>query len=228
MGLQIGFLTFPNLQQLSLTGAYEVFASLPDTSVHLVAERVEPVGSVTGLTLSPTIDFAECPPLDVLCIPGGRGVNALLKDEEALDFVRRQGGAARRVVGICSGTIVLGAAGLLKGRRATTHWASHDLLGAFGAIPTQGRIVRDGNLVTAGGVTAGIDLALTLAAELAGADAAKAIQLHFEYAPSPPFDSGRPESASPEVLAQAWDIVADARQDREEIIAEMREEPPRP
>lgn len=219
MTLQIGLLVFPRVQQLDLTGPYEVFASLPGAAVHLVWKTEEPVASATGLVLAPTVTFADCPPLDVVCVPGGAGVNALMQDEDALAFIRRQAAGARYVTSVCTGALVLGAAGLLRGRRATTHWASHDLLARFGAVPAQGRVVRDGNLLTGGGVTAGIDFALALAAELAGREAAEAIQLNLEYAPAPPFDAGTPETAPAAVLAIARDRSAPIRRERERIVA---------
>lgn len=221
MAIEIGFLVFPRVQQLDLTGPYEVLASLPDARVHLVAKTLEPVTSATGLVLTPTITHAECPALDVLCVPGGAGVNALMEDAETLAFVRRQASGARYLTSVCTGALVLGAAGLLTGRRATTHWAAHDLLAAFGAIPVQGRVVRDGNLFTGGGVTAGIDFALTLAAELADESTARAIQLQHEYAPAPPFDSGRPETADAATLAAARARLAASRAEREAIVARI-------
>lgn len=219
MTLEIGLLVFPRVQQLDLTGPYEVFASIPGARVHLVARARDPVASATGLVLAPTITFADCPQLDVVCVPGGAGVNALMTDAETLDFLRRQAPGARYVTSVCTGALVLGAAGLLAGRRATTHWAAHDLLAAFGAVPVQGRVVRDGALFTGGGVTAGIDFALTLAAELVGEAGAKTIQLHLEYAPAPPFEAGRPESAAPEILAAARERLAASRREREAIVA---------
>src|SRR5262249_40155869 len=147
--------------------------------------------------------FAECPALDVLCVPGGGGVNALLQDAEVLGFLRAQAARARYVSSVCTGALVLGAAGLLKGRRATTHWGAHDFLAKLGAIPRPGRVVRDGNLFTGGGVTAGIDFGLTMVAELLGEAQAQAIQLQHEYAPEPPFQAGTPETAAPAVLAVA-------------------------
>src|SRR5580765_5957224 len=201
MTLQIGILVFPRVQQLDLTGPYEVFASLPAANVHLIWKDRSAITSATGLVLGPTMTFGECPALDVLCIPGGAGINALLEDVTVLDFVRAQAARARYVTSVCSGSLVLGAAGLLKGRRATTHWLSHDFLERFGAIPVHARVVRDGNVITAGGVTAGIDFGLTVVAELAGRAQAEAIQLALEYAPEPPFRAGTPEGASPAVLA---------------------------
>lgn len=221
MTIEIGFLVFPRVQQLDLTGPYEVLAMVPGTRVHLVAKDLTPVASATGLVLTPTISFSECPSLDVICVPGGSGVNSLMEDAETLDFLRRQAERARTVTSVCTGALVLGAAGLLRGRRATTHWAAHDLLGPLGAIPTQGRVVRDGNLITGGGVTAGIDFGLTLAAELADEATARAIQLHQEYAPAPPFDAGRPETAGSETLAAARERLSATRREREAIVARL-------
>ena len=219
MPIDIGLLLFPRVQQLDLTGPYEVFASMPDARVHLVARALGPVTAATGLVLTPTVTFADCPPLDVLCVPGGVGVNALLRDEATLGFVRAQAARARYVTSVCTGAFVLGAAGLLRGRRATTHWGSHDLLTAYGAVPVRARVVRDGNLLTGGGVTAGIDFALTLVAELAGQAVAEGIQLNLEYAPEPPFDSGSPETAAPEVIAAVRARAAQSRSEREALAA---------
>jgi cyclohexyl-isocyanide hydratase len=221
MTIEIGFLVFLRVQQLDLTGPYEVLAMVPGARVHLVAKTLAPIASATGLVLTPTVTFAECPALDVICVPGGGGVNPLMEDAETLDFLRRQAEGARRLTSVCTGALVLGAAGLLRGKRATTHWAAHDLLRHFGAIPTQGRVVRDGNLITGGGVTAGIDFGLTLAAELTDAATAQAIQLHLEYAPAPPFDAGRPESAEPAILAAARARLSATRREREAIVARV-------
>ena len=221
MTLQVGILVFPNVQQLDLTGPYEVFASIPGAKVHLIWKDRSAITSATGLVLSPTMTFAECPALDVLCVPGGGGINALLQDAEVLGFLRAQAARARYVSSVCTGSLVLGAAGLLKGRRATTHWASHDFLAKFGAIPTHGRVVRDGNLFTAGGVTAGIDFGLTVVAELLGEAQAQTIQLGHEYAPEPPFRAGTPETAPPEVVAAVRERLASTRKAREAIIDEI-------
>jgi cyclohexyl-isocyanide hydratase len=219
MPVQIGFLVFPEVQQLDLTGPYEILASLPDTQLHLVAQNLAPVRSVTGLLLTPTIDFAACPQLDVICVPGGKGVNALLMDNDTLTFVRHQAAGARYVTSVCTGALVLGAAGLLRGKRATTHWSAHEFLAAFGAIPVRARVVRDGSLFTGGGVTAGIDFGLTLAAELASQVAAEAIQLHLEYAPAPPFDAGTPDSAPAAVVDAVRARSEGLRSERARLIA---------
>lgn len=221
MGLSFGLVVFPNVQQLDLTGPYEAFASAPDAEVHLIWKDVRPLRSSTGLALTPTTSFATCPPLDVLCVPGGAGVNALMEDEEVLDFLRQRAPGLRYLTSVCTGSLVLGAAGLLRGRRATTHWNAHDLLGAFGAIPTQGRVVRDGRLITAGGITSGIDFGLTVVAELLGRREAEMIQLQFEYAPEPPFDAGTPQTAAPDILAATRTKFAASRKAREEIVARI-------
>ena len=173
MSFRIGLLLFPDITQLDMTGPYEVFTKLPDAEVHLVWKTLEPVAANGGMKISPTTTFAACPQLDLVCVPGGPGMNALLNDEETLSFLRRQARDARYVTSVCTGALVLGAAGLLKGRRAATHWMSRDMLRAFGATPVAERVVIDGNVVTGGGVTAGIDFALTIAAEAFGEDLAK-------------------------------------------------------
>ena len=219
--MHIGLLLFPRLTQLDLTGPFEVFANTPGATVHLVWKTKEPVRAITGMQILADTTIAECPQLDVICVPGGAGVADLMEDEEVLGFLRRQAAGARYVTSVCTGALVLGAAGLLRGKRATTHWASHDFLAALGAIPTQGRVVRDGNLLTGGGVTAGIDFALTLVAELCGAEVAQAIQLQIEYAPAPPFQAGSPETAPALVLALARERGRGMRAGREALVARV-------
>ena len=217
MTLQIGFLLFPQVQQLDLTGPYDVLASLPDVKVHLIWKDLMPVIASTGLVLKPTVTFDDCPALDVICIPGGSGVGPLMEDDETLAFIKAQAAHARYVTSVCTGALVLGAAGLLKGKRATTHWAYHELLAPLGAIPVKDRVVRDGNLLTGGGITAGIDFALTLAAELFDKDTAQLVQLQLEYAPAPPFASGCPETAPVSVLEDAQKRAAGSLKLRSEI-----------
>jgi cyclohexyl-isocyanide hydratase len=200
---RIGLLLFPDITQLDMTGPYEVFTKFPGAEVHLIARTMEPVAASGGMRILPTVTMRGCPQLDVVCVPGGGGMNALLNDAETLAFLRRQAAGAQYVTSVCTGALVLGAAGLLKGRRAATHWMSRDMLAAFGAIPVAERVVKDGNVITGGGVTAGIDFALTVAAEAFGPDLAKSIQLGIEYDPKPPFDAGSPEGAGPEIVAQA-------------------------
>jgi len=218
MKTRIGFLIFPDVQQLDLTGPYEILASLADTQLYLVARDLQPVKSVTGLQLQPTTTLLDCPQLDVLCVPGGKGVNALLNDEQTLAFLRSQAVNARYLTSVCTGALVLGAAGLLRGKRATTHWGAHEFLPDFGAIPVRERVVRDGSLVTGGGVTAGIDFALTLAAEIRGREAAEAVQLSLEYAPAPPFEAGTPETAPPAIVARVRARVEPLRAERQRLV----------
>jgi cyclohexyl-isocyanide hydratase len=200
MTTHIGMLLFPGLTQLDLTGPFEVMHRIPDAKIHLVWKDLQPVKADSGLAISPTTTLADCPALDVVFVPGGWGQVALMTDREVLDFVRRHGEAARYVTSVCTGALVLGAAGLLQGYQATTHWAFTELLARFGATHAQGRVVVDRNRITGGGVTAGIDFGLTLAAELAGAETAKAIQLGIEYNPAPPFHSGHPDVADPALV----------------------------
>ncbi|WP_027793865.1 DJ-1/PfpI family protein [Paraburkholderia acidipaludis] len=203
MALQIGFLLFPRVQLLDLTGPYDVLASMADTEVRLISKTRDCITSNNGFVMRSDTSFEDCQPLDVLCVPGGNGVGDLLSDQETLAFLRRQAAHARYITSVCTGALVLGAAGLLRGRRATTHWAFHALLEPFGAIPVRERVVRDGNLITGGGITAGIDFALVLAAELMGREAAEALQLELEYAPAPPFEAGSPDTAPRAVVERA-------------------------
>lgn len=214
-----GLLVFPHLTQLDLTGPYEVLARLPGAETLLLWKDVQPVRSEHGLSILPMAAFADCPPLDLVLVPGGAGINPLLEDREVLAFLRRTAATARYVVGVCTGSLVLGAAGLLRGRRATTHWMSRGLLAAFGAEPVARRVVVDGNLVTGGGVTAGIDVALTVAAAIAGRAAAEAIQLAIEYDPAPPFASGSPNTADPAVLAGVLARAEPRQRDRAARVA---------
>jgi cyclohexyl-isocyanide hydratase len=193
--LSVGMLLFDNVTQLDLTGAYEVFARMPGTQVSLVALTRAPVRSEWGMTIAPDVELSAAPNFDVICVPGGWGVNAMLTNRELLEFLRAQGESARYVTSVCSGALLLGAAGLLRGYRATTHWMSLDLLHLFGATAVGERVVRDRNRITGAGVTAGIDFALVLAAEIFGASVAEKIQLAIEYDPHPPFDSGSPRTA---------------------------------
>lgn len=197
--LQIGILVFPGVTQLDMTGPLQVFSSV--SQVHLLWKRIEPVRSDTVLTLTPTTTLAECPQLDVICVPGGMGTDDLVNDQEVLDFLRAQAKEARYVTSVCTGSLVLGAAGLLEGYRAATHWIATDLLALFGAQPSEERVCIDRNRVTGGGVTAGIDFALTLVSMLIDRATAEAIQLRMEYNPAPPFDAGSPKTAPAEVLA---------------------------
>jgi cyclohexyl-isocyanide hydratase len=199
--LSIGFVIFPQLTQLDFTGPLQVLSRLPGATTHIVAKSSAPVPSDCGLSLVPTSMLAACPNLDVLCVPGGSGVVDAMGDRDLVDFVRRQAAGARYVTSVCTGAFVLGVAGLLKGRRATTHWAYTDLLPMVGASHEKARIVKDGNIITAGGVTSGIDFALSIAAEIAGEAVAQSIQLSIEYDPAPPFDTGHPDRAPSSIRA---------------------------
>lgn len=223
MMVTFGFLIFPDIQQLDVTGPYEVVASAPDTKIELIGETLAPVMSVTGLPLSPTTDFASCGKLDVLCVPGGRGVNALMTNEKALSFVREKAKEVRYLTSVCTGSMVLGAAGLLIGKHATSHWSAVDLLADFGAIPSNARIVRDGNMITAGGVTSGIDFGLTIIAELFGAHIAEKIQLNLQYAPEPPFHAGTPENAPQQIVDDMRLAGKEIRCQRQDIARQWRE-----
>ena len=201
MTIRIAMLLYPNLTQLDLTAPYEVLARLPGAEISLVWKSLESVTSGTGLRLSPSTTLSEAAAADVLFVPGGSGLTSLLQDQEVLRFLRRQAATARYVTAVCTGSLLLGAAGLLDGYRATTHWAYHELLERSGAIPVRQRVVIDRNRITAGGVTAGMDFALRLTAELCGEQQARGIQLGLEYDPEPPFDSGTPERATAELVA---------------------------
>ena len=201
--LHIGSLLFEGVDQIDLTGPFEVLSRIPNSTYRIYGKTTAPVRDLKGLRLMPDAALADAPPLDVLHVPGGFGQEALMEDEEVLAWIRQQAAGACSIFSVCTGALICGAAGLLKGRRATTHWASFHLLPFFGAIPVNERVVVDGAWVFAAGVTAGIDGALRLAAELRGDAAAEAIQLHMVYAPEPPFNSGTPETAPAAILEQA-------------------------
>ncbi|WP_262264145.1 DJ-1/PfpI family protein [Pantoea dispersa] len=204
----IGLLLFPALTQLDLTGPFEVFARVPDTKVHLIWKNLDLVVSDRGMAIQPTTAFDTCPALDIICVPGGPGQINLMEDEEVLSFIRTQSKQAKLVTSVCTGSLVLGAAGLLEGYKATTHWASLDQLALLGAEPVNERVVRDRNRITGAGVTSGIDFALSVVSEMFGPDIAQNIQLHMEYDPAPPYDCGSPRSASEEQLKKAQQQVA--------------------
>lgn len=216
--LQIGLVLFPKVTQLDFTGPLQVFSRVPGATVHLIWKRIEPVPSDTVLSITPTISFADCPQLDVICVPGGAGTDDMVNDAEMLDFLRRQAAGAKFVTSVCTGSLVLGAAGLLRGYKATTHWSAIEHLAPFGAIPTKTRVCVDRNRVTGGGVTAGIDFALTLVSILVNRQTAEAIQLGIEYNPAPPFSSGSPDTAPPEVLAAIKQRIAPFAQRRGEAV----------
>ncbi len=210
---------FPKVTQLDFTGPLQVFASVPGAKVHLIWKRIEPVATDTVLTIMPTTSFADCPQLDVICVPGGAGTDDMVNDEEILQFLRRQAGAAKYVTSVCTGSLVLGAAGLLNGYRATTHWTAMEYLAPYGALPANTRVCVDRNRVTGGGVTAGIDFALTLVSIMVDRETAEAVQLRLEYNPAPPFTSGSPDTAPPQVLARLKQRIAEGRARRSDANA---------
>ncbi|MBK1658961.1 DJ-1/PfpI family protein [Paracraurococcus ruber] len=212
MSLTIGFVLFPNLTQLDFTGPLQVMHRTPGATTHILAKTRDPVPSDCGLGLVPTGIFAEAPQLDLICVPGGLSVVEAMQDEETVRFVARQAEHARWVTSVCTGAFVLGSAGVLRGKRATTHWAFTDLLPLVGATHEPGRIVRDGKVITAGGVTSGIDFGLSVVAEVAGPEVAQTIQLGIEYDPAPPFQSGHPSRAPAAVKATADARYAKARE----------------
>lgn len=217
----VGFVLFPDLTQLDLTGPLQVLARLPQSRTIVVAKSESPVPSDCGLSLLPTHSFANCPPFDLICVPGGvKGVIGAIGDPETIDFVRRQAAGAKYITSVCTGAFVLGVAGLLRGRRATTHWAYTELLPLVGAKYEKARIVRDDNLITAGGVTAGVDFGLSVVAEIAGEATARSIQLGIEYDPAPPFDSGHPDRAPDAVKSALLERYGKARSALRERITE--------
>ena len=205
--LNIGILFFPKVTQLDATGPAQVLSRAPGAKLHMIWKTRDPVPTDSGFSVVPTTTFADCPQLDVICVPGGAGQIDLMNDQETLDFLRRQAPGARYVTSVCTGSLVLAAAGLLKGYRSACHWAARDSLKAFGAIPVAERVVRDRNRISGGGVTAGIDFGLTMLAELAGEDVARSVQLMMEYDPQPPFDSGSPEKAGPERVGKLLEAI---------------------
>lgn len=213
--LQIGSLLFAGVDQIDLTGPFEVLSRIPNATHRIYAKTLDTVSDVNGLRLTPDATLEDAPALGVLHVPGGRGQEALMEDAEVLHWLQRQAGNAHSVLSVCTGALLCGAAGLLKGRRATTHWASLHLLPFFGATPVNERVVFDGAWVFAAGVTAGIDGALHLAAALRGDEVAQTIQLHIAYAPEPPFNSGTPETAPAAVLERARRSVRDVIAGRE-------------
>jgi cyclohexyl-isocyanide hydratase len=213
--LTIGGLIFPRLDQIDMTGPFEVLSRIPNSAIHVIAKTKSPVRDIQGLILTPEMSIAEAPELDVLLVPGGYGQQQVMNDEEVLSLIRNHFTAGRLVFSVCTGALLCGAAGVLRGRQATTHWAAWNLLPYYGAIPVKSRVVVDGNLVTAGGVTAGLDAALVVASLLRGDAIAQEIQLGIQYAPNPVFHSGTPETAPAEVLQafnESYSAIAASRE----------------
>ncbi|MFG1465668.1 DJ-1/PfpI family protein [Xanthobacter sp. DSM 24535] len=212
--LQIGSILFDGLDQIDFTGPFEVLSRIPNSTFHIGAKTLAPVKDTRGLILTPEKTFSQMPRLDVLHVPGGPGQQALMEDDETLDFIRNQAAGAMFVFSVCTGALICGAAGLLRGKRATTHWAALDVLPYLGAVAVTDRVVVEGNHISAGGVTSGIDGALRLAAILRGDAAAQQIQLYMQYHPEPPFDAGTPERAPKAIVAAARDAVKQLTADR--------------
>jgi cyclohexyl-isocyanide hydratase len=212
--INIGAIVFPAMDQADLTGPFEVLSRIPDGTFRVMAKTLEPVRDVKGFVITPERTLADGPQLDVLVVPGGFGQEAVMNDETILEFIRQQAKSAEYVFSVCTGALICGAAGLLMGVKATTHWSAFHLLEYFGAIPTKARVVVDGKHVSAAGVTAGLDGALRLVQLLRGDQVAQTIQLAIEYAPDPPFHGGTPDSAPSHVLAAAQGAVRDVTEAR--------------
>ncbi|WP_198371258.1 DJ-1/PfpI family protein [Roseomonas rosulenta] len=219
--LNIGSVIFPDIDQVDLSGPHEVLSRLPDSTWRLYARSLNPVTDMKGLRFLPDATLEDAPQLDVLHIPGGFGVDAAMQDPVLMAWLRRQAERAQLVFTVCTGAILLGATGLLRGRRATTHWASHHLLPLLGAIPVDERVVEDGPFVTAAGVTSGFDGALRVAARLRGEDVAQGIQLYMQYDPEPPFAAGSPGKAPPRVVQMARDAFAPVVTQREAALRRL-------
>jgi putative intracellular protease/amidase len=221
--IRIVFILYPGLTQLDFTGPYEVLTRMPGAEIVLASKDGGSIVSETGLIFGGIRCLADIEHADMIMIPGGPGQTEAMLDPDFMAEVKRLGEGARYVTSVCTGSLILAAAGLLKGKRAGSHWAYRELLAAFGAIPDPARVVRDGNIVTGGGVTAGIDIALTIVADIAGEEAAKMIQLMIEYAPAPPFNSGRPETASPETVNAVKSRFAAFAEQRRKAIETLAE-----
>jgi cyclohexyl-isocyanide hydratase len=218
--MQVNVVIVPDMVQLDITGPYEVLSRVPGWTLDLVAASMEPVRTDRGLTMLPTQTRDTAKPSDILVIPGGTGIDTAMLDEAWLAYVRREAERAKYVFGICTGSLLLGAAGLLAGRRAGGHWQARDLLATFGAIPSDARMTVDGKYYTSGGVTSGIDTAFRVVADVAGADVARTIQLLIEYDPAPPFEGGTPFTSPPDIVAAAKDMGRARRERREALVAQ--------
>lgn len=221
--ISVAFLVFPNVTQLDLTGPAQVLSRLGNVTLNLVWKDTAPVATDAGFPLLPTATFEEVASADILCVPGGLGTMEVMQDAEVLDWLRKIAADADWVTSVCTGSLVLGAAGLLKGYKSACHWASVDQLDYFGATPVRERIVEDRNRFSGGGVTSGIDFALALAARIRGEDFARFIQLSIEYDPNPPFDAGSPEKVPPEILDRYYKMIAAAVPDREAKVKAIAE-----
>ena len=219
--MTIGMVIFPNLTQLDLTGPYEVFGRLPETKVLLIAERLQPVKSDNGLLLAPDTTFETAVQVDVLFVPGGRGIFDAMQNKKLTSFLQRQAENAKYVTSVCTGSLVLAAAGLLNGYKATTHWLSLDLLKLFDVEVVEERVVIDRNRITGGGVTAGIDFGLHVVSKLFNEDVAKEVQLMMEYNPAPPFNAGSPKTADEKIVDRVINSRKEVQQQRAELIKKL-------
>jgi len=215
--MNVTMLLYPRLTQLDLTGPFEVFSRFPELKLHLVSKTLEPVADGGGLRLLPTATYATAPQASILFVPGGPGQIDLMADDETLDFLRLQAAGATYVTSVCTGSLILAAAGLLTGYRATCHWLSLNQLPYFGVIPVEERVVEDRNRITGAGVTSGIDFALTLCARLFGDERAKRTQLFMEYDPQPPFVGGSPRTSEAAIVAEARELTRPFQEKREEL-----------
>jgi cyclohexyl-isocyanide hydratase len=218
---RIVFILYPRLTQLDFTGPYEVLARMPNAEVIIASKDGGELKTEMGLTFANLRALAGVERADMIMIPGGPGQTEAMQDQAFMAEVKRLGESAQYVTSVCTGSLILAAAGLLNGKRAGSHWAYRELLAMFGAIPDDARVVRDGNAITGGGVTAGIDIALTIVADLAGEKVAKMIQLAIEYAPAPPFNCGRPETADAETIAAVKHLFSGFAAERREAIAQL-------
>lgn len=222
--LDIGIIIYPNMDQIDFTGPFEVLVRVPDAKIHVLGTEQGPFRDHKNLILTPELALTNAPPIDLLVVPGGPGQEALMTNELLLEYIRQHVAATKPLFSVCTGALLCGAAGILQGRRATTHWSAFELLRYFGAIPVPERVVIDGTLISAAGVTAGIDAALTVAALLRGDSAAQNIQLDIQYAPEPPFQSGSPDTAPAQVLADVtarFQPLTDQRQQTARHIAKQ-------
>jgi cyclohexyl-isocyanide hydratase len=208
--INVVFVVFDDVTQLDFTGPAQCLARMLGAQVILAAAGAAPIRTDSGFSIVPSVTYANCPQADVLCVPGGRGVSTAIRQKATVNFVRSQASHSQWVTAVCTGAFILGAAGLLRGKRATTHWGYTHLLPVVGAVHEPQRVVTDGTVITAGGVTSGIDFGLTLVSEVAGRQAAQTIQLALEYNPAPPFDSGTPDAAPAELVAQLRSRVYEA------------------
>ncbi|MEM1194736.1 MAG: DJ-1/PfpI family protein [Pseudomonadota bacterium] len=222
MAFRVVIPIFANVTQLDFTGPAQMFAKVPDLELCVAAKDPHPVETDSGFAVAAPYTFADCPAADLVCVPGGSGVMDAIRDPYFLSFVERQCAQARYITSVCTGLFALGAIGLVKGRRVTSHWGYTDVIADCGGVFTEGRVVVDGNLITAGGVTSGVDFSLTVIAEVFGEETARLIQLAMQYNPQPPFESGHPSAAQPQTLAAANTIYAKRARDMRETLKAVR------